>query len=325
MSNSALSGPTVFVFGSVNIDLVCRVAAIPRPGETVLSARYEQLFGGKGANQAVAAARSGGRGKVAFAGAVGDDDLGRAARGALEAERIDTTHLRLGGERTGCAFITIDARGENAITVASGANSDARAAAIDASSWHAETVLVLQMEIPLAESLAAARRAKAAGGRVVVNLAPVPADLRTEDLAALLATSDVLVVNETELAAAARLTQVGQVGQDAPETMAAALAARSAITVIATCGGDGVLVADAAGAAGPVTRLAALTVDVVDTTGAGDTFVGVFASAFAAGDSVLEAARRAVAAASLACQKLGAQTAMPRAAEIDAALARRRP
>lgn len=314
MTDSNRPQGSVFVFGSVNIDLVCRVNGIARPGETVLSARYEQLFGGKGANQAVAAARASRR-PVAFAGAVGDDDLGRAVRDQMHREGIDTAHLTTGAERTGCAFIAIDRSGENAITVASGANLEARAGDLDLALFGADTVLVLQMEIALAETLSAAERMHAAGGRVVVNLAPVPADLRADDLSRLLAASDVLVVNAGELAAAARIVAVDAAD---PAAMAEALAARYGIEVIATLGGDGALVANADSGC---ETIAAMAVDVVDTTGAGDTFVGVLAGGLAQGLPTPEAARRASVAASLACRRLGAQTAMPSADEIDAALA----
>ncbi|MCE7027402.1 ribokinase [Jiella avicenniae] len=314
MTDTRTERPTVIVFGSVNVDLVCRVPAIARPGETVLSARYEQLNGGKGANQAVAARRSSAL-PVAFAGAVGDDDLGRGARRSLDEEGIDTADLATAGERTGCAFIAIDEAGENAITVASGANLEADASGIDPSRFHEAAVLVLQMEIPRGENLAAAKRMRAAGGRVVVNLAPVPTNLRQDELAEILAASTVLVVNETELASAAMISQV--VGE-ASAAMADRLARRFAITVIATLGAGGVLIADGGG---KTTHVAALPVDVVDTTGAGDTFVGVFASGLAEGLSIADAARRAAVGASLACRKVGAQTAMPSVAEIDAALA----
>ncbi|NDW05734.1 ribokinase [Jiella pacifica] len=316
MPETGIERPVVFVFGSVNVDLVCRVPAIARPGETVLSARYEQLYGGKGANQAVAARRSSAL-PVAIAGAVGDDDLGRGARRSLDDEGIDTTNLATAGERTGCAFIAIDDEGENAITVASGANLEAGAAAVDPSLFRKAAVLVLQMEIRRGENLAAARRMTAAGGRVVVNLAPVPADLRQDELAEILAASTVLIVNESELSSAANISR--SLG-DTPAATADQLARRFAITVIATLGAEGVLIADGSG---ETTHVAALPVDVVDTTGAGDTFVGVFASGLAEGLSVAEAARRAAVGASLACRKVGAQTAMPSRAEIEAALANR--
>lgn len=314
MPDTGTERPVVFVFGSVNVDLVCRVATIARPGETVLSARYEQLYGGKGANQAVAARRSSAL-PVAFAGAVGDDDLGRGARRSLDDEGIDTANLATAGERTGCAFIAIDGKGENAITVASGANLEADAAEIDPSLFRKEAVLVLQMEIARGESLTAAKRMVAAGGRVVVNLAPVPSDLCQDELAEILAASSVLIVNETELASAAKISHA--VGKTSAE-MADRLAQHFAITVISTLGADGVLIADGSD---KTTHVAALPVEVVDTTGAGDTFVGVFASGLADGLSITDAARRAAVGASLACRRVGAQTAMPSVAEIDAALA----
>ncbi|WAP67396.1 ribokinase [Jiella pelagia] len=313
MTGTATERPVVFVFGSVNVDLVCRVAAIARPGETVLSARYEQLYGGKGANQAVAAKRCSAL-PVAFAGAVGDDDLGRGARRQLDDEGIDTASLATAEERTGCAFIAIDEAGENAITVASGANLEADAAAIDPQLFRKSSVLVLQMEIPLGQCRTAAERMAAAGGRVVVNLAPVPTGLTQEELASILAVSHVLVVNESELAAASRVAGIS--GGTSQET-ADRLARQFGLTVIATLGGEGVLIADGRG----TTHVPALPIAVVDTTGAGDTFVGVFASGLAGDLSIEAAARRAAVAASLACRKIGAQTAMPSAAEIDAALA----
>ena len=306
--------PTVFVFGSVNIDLVCRVEAIARPGETVLSPRYDQLFGGKGANQAVAAARASKVVPVAFVGAVGDDDLGRAAREQMQRDGIDVTRLHTGTERTGCAFITIDSDGENSITVASGANLEAKADWLDPALFGQGTVLVLQMEIPLQENIAAATSMTAAGGRVIVNLAPVPSSLGADDLAQLLASTAVLVVNESELKDAAKLARLPN--GDFPG-MAAALAFRFCIEVIATLGAEGVLIA---GPSSETQHLEAMSVDVVDTTGAGDTFVGALASGLAHNLSTQEAARRAAVAASLACRKVGAQTAMPTASEIDAAL-----
>jgi len=309
---------SVFVFGSVNIDLVCRVNSIARPGETVLSPRYEQLFGGKGANQAVAAARASSEGgRVSFVGAVGSDDLGVAATEQLKAEGIETGGLQIVSERTGCAFISIDARGENAITVASGANRLPEAARIDPSVFDDANILVLQMEVPLGESLAAARLMHAAGGRVVVNLAPVPGDLSRDDLTGLLSEADILVVNESELEAASALSEGA--GSTVAEK-AADLSRRFGLAVIATLGAEGVIVSQTDGTA---QTIPALAVDVIDTTGAGDTFVGVLAVALSSGLSEAEAASRAAVAASLSCRKVGAQTAMPRAEEIEAALAGR--
>ena len=308
------SPASVLVFGSLNVDLVCRVDTIARPGETVLAPGYDQLFGGKGANQAVAAARAlGGEGRVAMVGAVGDDALGKAVTDNLAGEDIYVFGIQTVQDRTGCAFISIDAAGENAITVASGANGRLSAAALDDDRLDARSVLVLQMETPLAENLAAAEKARARGARVVVNLAPVPRDLDAPSLERLLSLTDCLVVNETELAAAADLAGLAAASAD---EQAGALATRYDLIVIATLGSEGAIVADPAA---PLHRIAAHPVTVVDTTGAGDTFVGVLAAGLATGLTVPQAAGRSVIAGSLACRKIGAQSAMPTAAEIDAA------
>jgi len=312
-----LEAASVLVFGSLNVDLVCRVAAIARPGETVLAPDYEQLFGGKGANQAVAAARVlGGNGRVAMVGAVGDDELGRAVTGNLANEGIDISGLQTAPARTGCAFISIDSGGENAITVASGANARLDASALPDGLLDPSSVLVLQMETPLAASFVAAERARAIGGRVVVNLAPVPAQLDADDLARLLALADYLIVNESELAAAAGLSGIGG---DEPGALATALAARFGLVVIATLGARGALVAGGDG----VHAIPALAVEPIDTTGAGDTFVGVFAAGLYNKLAAGQAAEQAVVAASLACRRVGAQSAMPTAGEIEQALAGR--
>src|SRR3954447_11424030 len=189
----------ILVFGSINIDLVARVSAIPRPGETVLSTGYEMLFGGKGANQAVAAARaSQGTGiEVAMAARVGSDEFGRAAVTNLAASGVSVAHVTSGPEPTGCAFITVDERGENAITVASGANRTLSFGILK-HRFAAADLLVLQMEVPFPEGRAAAEAARRAGGRVIWNLAPAPPDLAQKDLLSLLAATDILVVNEHE-------------------------------------------------------------------------------------------------------------------------------
>ena len=297
MSAQTPAAATVVVFGSLNVDLVCRVETIPRPGETVLAPGYDQLFGGKGANQAVAAARAlAGGGRVAMVGVVGEDELGRAVTANLASEGIDVSAIQTVADRTGCAFISIDAAGENAITVASGANGRLAAAGLDDDRLGAGSVLVLQMETPLAESLAAATKARARGAPVIVNLAPVPRGLDAPTLTQLLSLTDCLVVNETELAAAAGLADLA--AGDAAE-QARSLAERYGIVVIATLGAEGAVVVDAAG---PPSKIAAHKVTVVDTTGAGDTFVGVLAAGLATGLALSDAARRAVVAGSLACR-----------------------
>ena len=312
-------GTRVVVFGSLNVDLVCQVMTIAHPGETVLTESYDQLFGGKGANQAVSAARAlGVAGRVTMVGTVGADALGDGIIANLEAEGVDVAGLKRNSGRTGCAFISLDRFGQNAITVASGTNADLASADLDDRLLRRGVVLVLQMETPIREVIAAARKGHRKGAIVVVNLAPVPADLGVDDLTALCEACDYLIVNEGELSAAAALCAIAPTEFT---SQASALADRFGLIVIATLGGDGALVADRL----HVEAFAAPRIVPVDTTGAGDTFVGIFAASLAGGHSTAESVRRSVAGASLACLKLGAQTAMPRSAEIERAMGRQSP
>lgn len=296
----------IVVFGSINMDLVARVAAIPRPGETVLSPRADTFFGGKGANQAVAAARAarGGTVAVAMCGAVGDDPFGRACLDNLRANGVDTEHVRVVAEPTGCAFITVDDAGENAITVASGANLAVGAADVPDDVLSAGSALILQQEVPVAESIGVARRARARGMRVVWNLAPAPAAADAGRMRDVLETTDVLVVNEHEAVAAGTL--LGMAG-DHLET-AAALARAYDVVCVVTAGARGALAVHPDG-----TRLhaPARKVTPVDSTGAGDTFVGVLALGLAQARPLDEAMRRGCLAASLSCLHAGAQAGMP--------------
>ena len=211
----------ILVFGSINIDLVARVPSIPRPGETVLAPGYELFFGGKGANQAVAAARatSGSGRVVAMAGRVGNDEFGRAALANLDRNGVTTGAVATGPEPSGCAFITVEESGQNAITVASGANRMVRAGNVHGR-FDQEDIVVLQMEVPFSELLALARRARADGARVIWNFAPAPTSFRGSDIRELTAASDVFVANEHEARAAADL--IGVPGDE--EAAAAALA-----------------------------------------------------------------------------------------------------
>jgi ribokinase len=301
----------ITVFGSINIDLVTRVPHLPRPGETVLAASYQTHCGGKGANQAVAAARaSGGVVPVRMIGAVGDDGFGVLARDNLGREGVDVSRLRIVAANTGCAFIQVDDAGENVITCASGANQLLNAAALDGLPFAATDVLVLQMEVPLAENLKAAVLARSAGARIIANLAPIPAGLDAAGLDQLLAAVDILVVNEHEAAHAAAILSLPA---DPPGPAVKAIAARTGRTILATLGGDGAL---AAQPSGEVLTAAAPKITPMDTTGAGDTFVGVLAAALAEGLELRPAMTRACKAAALACMSLGAQSAMPRRAAI---------
>jgi ribokinase len=287
----------VYVVGSINVDLVVTGAALPRPGETVAGGTFERHGGGKSANQAVAAARRGAR--VRMVGAVGDDELGAEALALLEAEGIDISGIaRLEGSPTGVALIVVDAAGENQIAVASGANAELDAAAVERGlRGAAQGVVLLGLEVPDAPVLAGARAARAAGLGVVLNPAPAR-ELPGE----LLDLSPLLTPNRDEAHALA--------GGDDAEAAARALAARTGAPVVVTLGADGVLVLDGVA----LERIPAPRVDAVDTTGAGDAFNGALACELAGGARLLDAARSAVAVAAESTRSPGARTVVPRRA-----------
>jgi ribokinase len=299
----------IVIFGSINMDLVARVQRIARPGETVLSRRADSFFGGKGANQAVAAARvsHGGRMRVAMAGPVGNDPFGMACLKNLEENGVDVGAIRVTDEPTGCAFITVDEAGENAITVASGANMALRSADLPDSLLSKAAVLVLQMEVPIAENLEVATRARRAGVKTVWNFAPVPAIKERSAMAGLLALTDVLVVNEHEALAVAAIACEPS-GGDCLKA-GSAIASSFGPTCIVTAGARG---AYAIAPDGTQAHAMARPIVPVDTTGAGDTFVGVLANGIAEGLEIGRAMERACAAASLSCLTAGAQAGMPK-------------
>ena len=292
---------SVAVVGSLNLDLVIRVAELPGPGETVSGGDLFRNPGGKGANQAVAAARLGRR--VAMVGCVGDDQAGHELLASLEAAGVDGSGVRVvEGVPSGTACITVSEDGENQIVVSPGANArltpdDVAAAAAVRSA----AVTLLQLEVPL-ETVAAA--ARTAGGRVVLNPAPMRA-LPAE----LLGRIDVLVPNRVELARLAG-GPVPQTVDDAVR-LAGRLAARA---VVVTLGADGVLVVED----GQDGHVPAVPIRPVDTTAAGDAFCGGLADALAGGASLQEAARRAVRVAAAACLRPGAQASLPTPADLEA-------
>ncbi|WP_314950118.1 ribokinase [Bradyrhizobium cosmicum] len=295
----------ILVFGSLNVDLVAQVPVIPGPGRTVLSPSYQTHFGGKGANQAVAAARIAGPGRVRMAGRVGRDGFGDSAIQNLRANGVDADLVVRADEPTGCAFITVDQAGENAITVASGANMTASADDLPAELFSSDSVLVLQMELPFTQALTVARRTASASGTVVWTLAPVPEKMTPEMVSELLAVTDHLLVNEHEALDAA--TAIGIAASDY-ETAAADLAKAGGLTCIVTAGAQGALAVTADGAR---RRAPAPRITPVDTTGAGDTFVGAFAAILSEGVSLQRALEAGCEAAALKCLKAGAQTGMP--------------
>lgn len=306
----------LLVIGALNVDLVVAAPKLPAPGETVVGTELQRHGGGKGGNSAVAAVRSGA--DVRYVGAVGDDDLGTGALAELRAEGIDLTDVVVKpGCATGAALIVVDPSGENQIAVAAGANGsvapeDVTAAVARASGW-AGCVLV-STEISAPAVAAAVEAATLQGILCVLNPAPVAPGLRE-----LLDLAPIITPNSSELRDFYHL--LGESGHPSVEVMAARVAAHSKAFVVVTMGGDGVLVCDPDGFSIRVPAGSAHC--VVDTTGAGDTFNGVFAASLAAGEPVISAARRGVAAATLSVESTGARTGMPGPSMIQAALAGR--
>jgi ribokinase len=296
-----MNKPRVTVLGSINMDISVTVAELPSPGATVLGGAARFTPGGKGANQAVAAARLGA--SVRMVGCVGQDDFGRQLVEALAAEGIDTAAVAvLDGAPTGLAMITVDASGENIITVAPGANHEVSHSRIGDTD-----VLVISAEIPLD----VVRQALGEQPLVMLNLAPAPPEAAA---AAIVGQGvDWLVVNETE-AAAVLGTPVH--GLDGARQAAAGLVAAGARNAVVTAGAHGAALASAT--VDPVT-VPGFPVTAVDSVGAGDTFVGALAVALAAGIAAGDAVTVAAAAAAAKVTKRGAQAGMPRPVDILAA------
>jgi len=294
----------IVVFGSINIDLVTPVERLPGAGETVLGPGYSVHPGGKGANQALAARRAGA--EVAMIGAVGRDGFGEAALALLASDGVDLSRVARVDEPTGAAFIAIDSDGANQIIVAAGSNAAAAPAALQRMPLGTDDVLLLQCEVPAPANLAAAQTMKAAGGRVILNLAPAEAPS-----AALLDSLDVMILNEHE---ALVLAQALGWPEREPDAIARRLDAERGIATVATLGAAGVV----AWQGGVRHRLPAPRVTVVDTVAAGDSFAGAFAAALAEGRDVATALRHGVAAGSIACTRAGAQPSIPYRSEIAA-------
>jgi ribokinase len=299
----------IVVIGSANTDLVVRVPRLPSPGETVTGGKFEIVPGGKGANQAVAAARAGAR--VTFIANVGQDDFGDAALKGLCREKIDTRHIvRSRTTPSGVALIMVDPRGENLIGVARGSNDELHPLHVDAAlpAFRAARCLVVQLEIPLATVRHAVKLANRHHIPVLLNPAPAqPVPKR------LLGEAMFLTPNEHELA---MLTGLPARQRAEIEAAARQLDAVGAGNVLVTCGARGVCWCSAAG----VRWFPAPKVRAIDTVGAGDCFSGAFAAAFAEGKSIPEAIRFAVAAASISVTRPGAQPSMPYRREILQAL-----
>jgi ribokinase len=295
----------ITVFGSTNLDQIGTVSRLPRPGETVAGGTFSMAAGGKGANQALAARRAGAR--VRHVSAVGEDAFADLALALLRPDGVDLSGMRQVEGATGIAMIFVDGRGENVIAILPGANG--RVSPDDAEVALAGMrggVMLVQQEIPQAATERALDLAREHGITSVLNTAPF-----LDSTAAIAHKAAILIANETEF------ELLSGRGLSYLDAAMADWARQHNQTVIVTLGGDG---ARAATADGRRIAVAALPVTPVDTVGAGDTFCGYLAAGIDAGLDLETAMRRAAVAGSLACLKPGAQPAIPRAAEVDAAM-----
>ena len=298
----------ITVLGSINMDLIANVTRLPKPGETVAGDSFVTAPGGKGANQALAAKRAGAA--VSMAGACGEDEFAVPALTYLRYDGVDLNRVKSASTATGVALIFVDDDAENVIAIVAGANrmvnaEDARSAV---AAMNRGDTLMLQMEIPPEAIEAGLRAAKDKGVVTVVNTAPFTADARRLALLA-----DIVIANETEFE-----LFVGKKGlsDQAREAEMLDINRQSRQTIIVTLGADGVVAARD----GRIVRVPGLTIEPVDTVGAGDTFCGYFAAGLDRGLKFETALSRAAIAGSLACMKPGAQPSIPLAAEVDARL-----
>ena len=302
----------ILVVGSLNTDLVIRAPRFPQPGETISGEDLQVIPGGKGANQAVAAARQGSH--VAMLGRVGKDGFGDFLLDNLQANHVDCQLVQRDDASTGTATIIVDANGQNTIVISAGANGKVSIEDVKNAAFLHHDLLLLQLEIPIPTVLAAAQRAREQNLRVILN--PAPAKQIPDDLIAM---ADFLIPNETELKLLA-----GMDVDDIPsaEVAARTLLDRGAKIVIVTLGSKGALIVDRDASK----HVEAFRVDVVDTTAAGDAFIGGFATKLleSASDAAArqEAVRYGCACGALATTKLGAQPSLPTKEEVEKLLSK---
>jgi ribokinase len=297
----------VVVIGSLNMDLVTRAPRLPRGGETLIGESFATVSGGKGANQAVAAARLGAQ--VSMVGCVGSDAYGEELRGALLAEQIDCQAVSTVDDSSGVALIVVDDNSQNAIVIVAGANGALTAEVIDRfdAVLRAGDVIICQLEVPDATVGHALKRGRELGKTVILNPAPASRPLPADWYASI----DYLIPNESEAAA---LSGLPVDSLASAETAAARLISLGAGKVIITLGAQGSLFANGKG----FEHFPAPKVKAVDTTAAGDTFVGGFAAALAAGKSEADAIRFGQVAAALSVTRAGAQPSIPTLSDVQA-------
>ena len=303
----------IVVIGSTNTDMVVKASHLPAGGETVLGGEFMMNAGGKGANQAVAAARYGNR--VVFVAKTGNDLFGERVRSSLREDDIVTDYVSVDPlHPSGVALITIDARAENCIVVASGANMYLSTADVDAAREEisAADVVLMQLESPIETVTYAARMAAEAGVKVVLNPAPAPDKPLPEEL---MRSLYLITPNRSE---ASRLSGIEVKDMESAREAAKAILDRGPQSVIITLGGDGSLVYDGQ----EFTFIEATKVEALDTTAAGDTFNGVLATMVAEGRNLIDAAREASLAAAISVTRMGAQPAAPTRAEVAAMVGR---
>lgn len=293
----------IYVLGSINLDMIATGQRLPLPGETLNADHFSTAAGGKGANQALAAARAGAN--VKMFGAVGQDDFVSKALAELKDANVDLTNVAHVEGSTGIAIILVDAHGENVIVIVGGANSkvDDKVAKEMVAEMTSEDLLLMVQEVPDATLKTALLAAKTKGIKTMLNIAPVTS--RTPELAQL---ADIIVANETEFS----LLIGSPIEQDSIKSCAAEWAKDNQKTIILTLGGDGAIGATPSEAI----EVSALPIAPVDTVGAGDTFCGYLGAALNKGHALHEALETAAIAGSLACLKPGAQPAIPLAIDV---------
>jgi len=295
--------PNIHVVGALNADLVVRTPRFPQPGETISGEDLQVIPGGKGANQAVAAARLGAN--VSMLGRVGKDNFGDFLLDNLQSNHVDTTLIQRDDASTGTATIIVDSNGQNSIVLSAGANGKVSLLDVEHASFSTFDLLLLQLEIPTPTVLSATQLAKQHGVRVILN--PAPAKPLPDELISL---ADFIIPNETELSL---LTSMEVKDIPSAEKAARVLLAKGSQNVIVTLGSKGALIVNKETS----THVDTYHVDVVDTTAAGDAFIGGFANALLENKSLEESVRFGCACGALATTKFGAQPSLPMKEEVE--------